>query len=103
MPTRPSPFALAAALASFLACPAAASAVGTDYTSMESVWVDAVSPDGTTGHTIPALLNVPPAWMVGDAAVVVLRGEIEECSIRHGAGESVVFVIVPPSQERAVG
>lgn len=72
MPTRPRSFPLAAALTAALACPAAAGAGATEYTRMEPVWIDAVSPDGTAGHTIPALLNVPPAWMVGDAAVVVL-------------------------------
>jgi hypothetical protein len=72
MPTHPrgAPTRIAAALAA-LACPAA-SAFATEHTRLEPIWIETVKPDGAVGHTIPALLNMPTAWMVGDAAVVVL-------------------------------
>lgn len=71
MPTRSRPFAPTAALAAVLACPAGP-VLATEYTLMEAVWINAVAPDGSARRTVPALLNVPPAWTVGDAAVVVL-------------------------------
>jgi len=60
-----------AALAAALAWPASP-VLGTEHTRMEPVWIDTVAPDGAAGHTIPALLNLPSAWMVGDAAVLIL-------------------------------
>ncbi|GAA0590550.1 hypothetical protein GCM10009416_31310 [Craurococcus roseus] len=94
MPTRPCPFAPTAALAAVLACPAAVGAVAIEYTRVEPVWIDVASPAGTVGHTIPALQNVQPTWMVGDAAVVVLSdgpwpGLARErlvAALGHGAG-----------------
>lgn len=73
MPTRPrrSPAAPVAALAAALAF-SAAPVSATEHTRMEPVWIDTVAPDGAAGHTIPALLNLPPSWMIGDAAVLVL-------------------------------
>ena len=73
MPTPPrSPASTAAALAAALACPAA-HASATEHARLEPLWIDAAAPGGgAAGRTVPALLNVPPAWMVGDAAVLVL-------------------------------
>jgi alpha-beta hydrolase superfamily lysophospholipase len=71
MPTRPRSPAPMAALAAVLACPASP-ALGIEPARMEQLWIDTVAPDGTPSHTVPALLNVPPVWMPGDAAVVVL-------------------------------
>lgn len=75
MPTRRSrsqmPVAVAALAAALSSAPAPRAAA-VEYTHMEPVWIDATGPDGTMSHTVPALLNVPPAWMVADAAVAVL-------------------------------
>jgi hypothetical protein len=69
MPIRPRPPAFAAALVA-LACSTPAPAQ--EHTRMEPVWIEAAAPDGEEGHTFPALLNLPPGWMVGDAAALVL-------------------------------
>ena len=69
-PRRRSPALAAAALAA-LACPAAPDpALG--RTHLEPVWIETVAPDGRPGHTVPALLNTPPGWAPGDAAVALL-------------------------------
>lgn len=89
MPTRFRPFAPTAALAAVLACPAGP-VVAAEHTRMEAVWIAVVAPGGTSGHTVPALLNVPPAWTVGDAAVVVLSD-----GPRHGlARERLVAALL---------
>lgn len=72
MPKRARSPAFAAALAAAGLVLTAAPAPGTEHTRLEPVWIDALGSDGTAGHTMPALLSVPPAWTVGDAAVVVL-------------------------------
>lgn len=58
------------ALLAALACSAPAPA--TEHTRIEPVWIETVAPDGEEIHTVPALLNLPPGWMVGDAAALVL-------------------------------
>jgi hypothetical protein len=60
---------LAAALAAFTCSPPASA---TEHARMEPVWIEAVGPDGEKGLTLAALLNLPPGWMFGDAAVLVL-------------------------------
>ena len=70
MPKRQSLTALIAAFAALAA--AAPAARATAYTRMEPVWIDSLAPDGTVDRTVPALLNLPPGWMFGDAAVVVV-------------------------------
>jgi hypothetical protein len=60
---------LAAALTAFTCLPPASA---TEHTRMEPVWIEAVGPDGEKGLTFAALLNLPPGWMFGDAAVLVL-------------------------------
>lgn len=75
MPTRPrrSPTVLAAAMVATLAALACSAmpAAAKDHTRAEPIWIDTADPDGAD-RTLPALLNMPPGWMLGDAAVVVL-------------------------------
>lgn len=70
MPTRPRWPALVSAV---IACALSASvAQATEQTLMEPIWIGTVAADGTAGRTIPALLNLPPGWMLGDAAVMIV-------------------------------
>ena len=62
--------ALAAVFAA-LAC-STAPAAAREHTRVEAFWVSAAGSDGRTGHTVPALLNLPGGWMAGDAAALVL-------------------------------
>ena len=72
MPIRPRPPASAiAALATILAC--AMPALAQEHTRVEAVWIETAALPGKGGSlTIPALLNLPPGWTIGDAAVLVL-------------------------------
>ncbi len=72
MPIRPHPPAFAvAALAAALAC--AAPALAQEHARMEPIWIETAASLGKEGSlTVPALLNLPPGWTVGDAAVLVL-------------------------------
>lgn len=63
--------ALVAWAAAALAC-LAAPASALEHTRMEPVWIESAAPDGEEGHTAAALLNLPPGWMIGDAAALVL-------------------------------
>ncbi len=63
--------ALVAIAAATLAC-SAVPAPASEKTSVEPVRFALASAGGGAGHAVPALLDVPPGWMPGDAAVVVV-------------------------------
>ena len=58
------------ALLAALACSAPALAI--EQSRVEPVWIESLAPDGDGVHTISALLSLPPGWMVGDAAALLL-------------------------------
>ena len=99
--------ARAAGLASVLAAGSAAAwSVGTpEYTEFLPVWIEGDAP----GHPAPALLNLPPGWRAGDAAVVLARGEDAPEGLRYrltaeliDAGAAVLEVYVHPGEERGL-
>ena len=63
--------ALVAIAAATLAC-SAVPGPASEKTSVEPVRFALASAGGGAGHAVPALLDVPPGWMPGDAAVVVV-------------------------------
>jgi hypothetical protein len=69
---RPTAAAVAVALAAAL--PSAGAAV--EYTRFESLWFEQASPRSAPAPTalaqVSALLNLPPGWMAGDAAVLMV-------------------------------
>src|SRR3712207_2590846 len=67
IPSRLQAFAAALAL---LACPVPT--LAQEHARMELVWVSATGQEGGAGQIVPALLTLPPGWMTGDAAAVVL-------------------------------
>lgn len=72
MPNRSRRWPTLPAALTALACSAATPAPAWEQTRMEALWVRAAGREGTSGHTVPALLNLPHGWMAGDAAAVVL-------------------------------
>lgn len=70
MPIRFRSPASAAAACAVLACSTPAPA--SEPARTEAVWIEEAAPDGEQGRTIPVLLDLPPGWSVGDAAVLVL-------------------------------
>ena len=62
---------LAAALAAFVGA-AAPTPAASEETHVEAFWVEASASGGRAGRAVPALLELPPGWMAGDAAAVVL-------------------------------
>lgn len=68
---------------------AEAASVGTpEYTQFLPVWL-APGP-GLPEHPVPALLNLPPGWQAGDAAVVVVRGRDAPQAIRDEFSAAVI-------------
>lgn len=64
--------AAGALLAGCLAAPAVAAQ---EHTRIEPLWLEPAHPEdamGPVGYTVPALLNIRPDWVTGDAAAIVL-------------------------------
>ena len=72
MPIRPRRSPAFAAAAAFALLTPSAPAFAQEHTRTEPVWIEDVGPDGEESRTVPALLNLPPGWMIGDAAALVL-------------------------------
>jgi hypothetical protein len=66
-PALPVIVALASALTAW-----AAPAATPEHTRMEPLWIETADANAGEGHTVTALLNLPPGWMFGDAAALVL-------------------------------
>jgi hypothetical protein len=77
---------------------------GGEYTQFLPVWLN---PDaGTPEHPVPALLNIPQGWQVGDAAVVLAKGRDMPDRMRHAvtsalldSGAAVLELYVEPGHE----
>jgi hypothetical protein len=79
----------AAALALGTAIGAEAASVGTpEYTQFLPVWLTAGP--GLPEQPVPALLNLPPGWQVGDAAVVIARGPDVPPAMRDDFSAAVI-------------
>lgn len=77
----------AAALAMMAATGAAAASIGTpEYTEFVAVWLTG----STEEHPVPALLNLPPGWQPGDAAVVIAQGRDAPEGLRYALTAAVI-------------
>lgn len=84
---------------------ASAAPVGSaEYTQFLPVWL--ASGPGSADYPVPALLNLPPGWQSGDAAVVVAKGRDTPHEMRDqlvaallDAGAAVLELHVEPGRE----
>jgi hypothetical protein len=78
---------------------------GGEHTQFLPVWLNPQA--GTPEHPVPALLNIPQGWQVGDAAVVIAKGAGMPDRLRHDltsalidSGAAVLELHVEPGRER---
>jgi hypothetical protein len=97
-------FRAGAGALAMMATAAGAASIGTsEYTEFVAVWLTG----STMEHSVPALLNLPPGWQAGDAAVVIAKGRDLPEGLRYAltaavidAGAAVLEVHVEPGREK---
>ncbi len=61
---------------------------GGEHTQFLPVWLNPGA--GTPEHPVPALLNIPQGWQVGDAAVVIAKGAAMPDRLRHDLTSALI-------------